>query len=180
MVLGLGFAIQIFEPHFFYHAYYTASISLGMILVSMALLIFPELLSDVLLASKTAYAKSKLDNVDVNSKRNELERLMMEERYYEDENVTLSTIAKQLSMTPQQLSELVNSIFGMGFPKYVTQHRVEAAKTLLIDEPKTSVLAISMATGFKSQSTFYNAFKEQTDLSPAAYRKEHINSNKKQ
>ena len=171
MVLCLGIAVQLFEPSFFYHAY-TASLSLSLAVVTGALLVFPDLLSDVLLASKTVYAKSKLTNVDVNKKRDQLESLMLTERCYEDENLSLSMLAQRLELSSQQLSELVNSEFSLSFPKYVTRHRVEAAKKLLLEEPNTSVLAISMATGFKSQSNFYTAFKEHTNLAPAAYRKQ--------
>ena len=170
MVLALGVAVQVFESGFYYHTY-TACISLAMVAVSSVLLVFPELLSDVLLASQVAYAKSKLDNIDVNSKCNQLEELMNNERCFQDEELSLNSVAQRLELSTQQLSELVNTSFGMSFPKYVTKHRVEAAMHLLIAEPSTSVLAISMATGFKSQSTFYNAFKDHTKLAPAAYRK---------
>ena len=173
MVLGLGIAVQIFEPGFYYHAY-TACISLAMITVSTALLVFPELLSDVLLASQHAYAKTKLENINVDLKCEELEKLMVSERCFEDEYLSLKTVSERLELSTQQLSELVNTRFAMSFPKYVTKHRIEAAKDLLVTEPNTSVLAISMATGFKSQSTFYTAFKDHTNLAPAAYRKEYI------
>lgn len=175
MVLCLGIAVQLFEPGFYYHVY-TACISLAMVAVSAALLVFPELLSDVLLASQVMYAKSKLDNINIDIKCTELEKLMVSERCYEDEDLNLMTVAKRLELSTHQLSELVNSRFGMGFPKYVTKHRVEAAMQMLVNEPKTSVLSISMATGFKSQSTFYTAFKDHTKLAPAAYRKQHTGS----
>jgi hypothetical protein len=45
------------------------------------------------------------------------------------------------------------------------------AKVLLLGEPDSSVLAISLETGFKSQSNFYAAFKEITNQSPGQYRK---------
>lgn len=175
MVLGLGIAVQVFEPDFYYHAY-TAGISLAMIAVSTTLLVFPELLSDALLASKAVYSKSKLDNINVDAKCDELEKLMVSERCYEDEDLSLKTVANRLDLSSQQLSELVNTRFAMSFPKYVTKHRVDAAKHLLVAERNTSVLAISMATGFKSQSTFYTAFKNHTNMAPAAYRKQYLDT----
>lgn len=173
LALALGLSIGFLDEAFFFHAY-AATISVAMILVVSVLLVFPELLSDVLLASETVYSRSKLDSVDVHHKREQLENLMRVERCFEDENLTLGHIATQLSLTPQQLSELVNSSFSMGFPRYVRAHRVEAAKTMLIEEPDASVLSISLATGFKSQSGFYTAFKEVTESTPAAFRKENL------
>lgn len=170
IALLLGLFIPFVEPTFFFHAY-SACISVAMILVVAALLVFPDLLSDVLLASQTAYAKSKLGSIDVEGKRQQLEQLMIDGRSYENENLTLAQVAEQLELSPQQLSELVNSDFNMSFPRYIRQHRVEAAKTMLLAEPDASVLSISMATGFKSQSSFYSAFKELTGQAPAGFRK---------
>ena len=42
---------------------------------------------------------------------------------------------------------------------------------MLRTDDKSSVLSISMMTGFKSQSNFYTAFKEVTGESPGEYRK---------
>lgn len=170
IALALGLSLQILDTTLFYPLYASA-IGIALILITTALLVYPELLTDVLLASETVYAKSKLENIDVHAKRTELERFMSESRCFENENLTLNDMAKQLSLSAQQLSELVNSSYAMGFPRYVRGHRIDLAKKMLLDEPDASVLSISMATGFKSQSSFYTAFKEITDSTPAAYRK---------
>jgi len=172
VALLLGLSIQFLQPALFFHTY-SGSISVAIMLISTALLIFPELLSDVLLASETVYAKSKLGGVDIDGKRERLAQLMRE-RHFENEELTLSSIAEQLDVSPQQLSELVNSSYSMSFPRYIRTHRIEAAQKMLIDEPHASVLSVSMATGFKSQSSFYTAFKEHTGMAPAAYRKSHL------
>lgn len=171
VALLLGLLLPLLDPAVFFHAY-AACISLAMVLIVAALLVFPDLLSDVLLASEAVYATSKLANVDVAGKQRQLERLMETDRCYENENLTLANAAEQLQLSAQQLSELVNSRFGMSFPRYVRQHRVEAAKHMLVEEPDASVLSVSMATGFKSQSSFYTAFKDQTGQTPAAYRQQ--------
>lgn len=170
LALVLGLSIQFLDNALFY-SLYTSSIGIAMILVITALLAFPDLLSDVLLASETVYAKSKLENIDVLTKRNQLEQLMTQGRCFENENLSLNDVAHSLSLSAQQLSELVNSSYGVGFPRYIRGYRVEEAKKMLLDEPDASVLSISLATGFKSQSSFYTAFKELTNMTPAAYRK---------
>jgi len=169
LALALGLTAPWLNEGMFYHGY-AASISIAMILVTTALLVYPELLTDVLLASETVYAKSKLDNVDVAKLKLALEQLMLQDRIFENENLTLTSAAEQLDISAQQLSELVNSDFGMSFPRYVRQHRVEAAKQMLVGEPTASVLSVSLATGFRSQSSFYTAFKEYTGVTPAAFR----------
>jgi len=172
VALGLGLALPVMDSMFFYHAY-SACISVAMVLVVSALLVFPELLSDVWLASEAAYSKTRLGKINVSEKREQLERLMLEDRVYENEDLTLNSLSDQLELTSHQLSELVNSCFGQSFPRYVRAHRVEAAKRLLLAEPGSSVLSVSVATGFKSQSSFYTAFRELTGEAPAAFRKAH-------
>ena len=70
-----------------------------------------------------------------------------------------------------RVSELINVYFGINFSRYIREQRIDAAKILLEKEPNSTVLAISLETGFKSQSNFYVAFKEITGMSPGAYRK---------
>jgi len=170
LALALGLTAPWLDNSLFFHGY-SASISIAMVLVTSALLIYPDLLTDVLLASETIYAKTKLGNVNVDQSRQQLIDLMTQQRYYENENLTLSDVAGLLDITSQQLSELVNSNFGVSFPRYVREHRVEAAKKMLLAEPNSSVLSVGMATGFKSQSSFYTAFKELTGETPASFRK---------
>jgi len=52
--------------------------------------------------------------------------------------------------------------------------RVAAAKDLLVSAPMQSILSIGMDTGFRSQSSFYAAFKEITGQSPGDYRKARV------
>ena len=58
----------------------------------------------------------------------------------------------------------------MGFSRLVRQHRVDAAKKMLIAEPRASVLSVGLSVGFTSQSNFYVAFKEMTGTVPGKFR----------
>jgi len=171
--LLLGLSLPFIDHGIFYYAYGN-SISVAIVLIVAALLIFPELLSDFLLAAELAYNKSKLAGVDTDAKVMEMERLMTHEKYYENESLNLAVMAEVLDLSSHQLSELINTEYGYGFPRFVREHRVRVAKSLLIAEPDTSVLAISMVTGFKSQSNFYTAFKELTGESPGSYRRQRL------
>jgi len=170
VALVLGLALPSLDHHVFYTAYSNA-ISLALLLVLSALLVFPELLSDILVITELAYAKSKLIGVDNDAKIKQLKQLMEVDKHFQNEDLNLSTLAESLELSSHQLSELINSHFGYGFPRYIREQRIEEAKRLLIDQRQASILAISMETGFKSQSNFYTAFKEITGLSPGQFRK---------
>ena len=174
MALGalvLGLLLPTINPSVFYTAYANA-ISIALLLIVAALIFFPELLSDILLVSELAYAKSRLNDVDVDTKLLELEKLVVLDKHYQHEDLSLTGLAELMDLTSHQLSELVNTHIGYGFPRYLREQRVKQAQRLLVSEPNSSILAISMETGFKSQSNFYTAFKEITGISPGRYRKE--------
>ena len=172
--LILGLALPIINAAIFYVSY-SGTIAIAVLLIVMALLIFPELLSDILLIAEFAYSNSKLHGVDIQHNKQRLESLMLEDKVYENESLNLSMVAENLGLSVHQLSELINTEYGYSFSRFVREHRVKAAKNLLLENLKTSVLAISMETGFKSQSNFYAAFKASTGVSPGKFRK--INTN---
>lgn len=76
---------------------------------------------------------------------------MKEVRLYQNENLNLAMVAEAMNLSVHQLSELVNVQFGMNFSRYIREQRVEAAKTLLAGEPNSSVSAIGLEIGFKTQ-----------------------------
>ena len=171
--LLLGLALPLIEHSLFYLAY-ANSISIAMVLVISALLIFPELLADIQLVVELRYAKSKLDGINTEQKVAQLEQLMLNEKPFEDERLSLATVADLVRLSTHQLSELINTEYGVSFPRFIREHRVRLAKSLLVSEPQTSVLAISMMAGFKSQSNFYIAFKEATGEAPGNYRSKRL------
>ena len=170
VALALCLSLPYIDTKIFYFTY-SNSISCSVMLIVCALLFFPKLLSDILLITELTYAKSKLSGINTEQKIKQLEQLMLADHLFENEDLSLKLLADQLDLTSHQLSELLNTKFQCSFPRYIREHRVRQAKTLLIDEPNSSILAISMSTGFKSQSNFYTAFKEITGLSPGQYRK---------
>jgi AraC-like DNA-binding protein len=170
-VLAIVVAMPWIGSHSFYLVYAIA-IGLGVALVNAALLVFPELLQDISEAAKLAYANSTLKGVDVDARLANLERLMGGDKLYCNENLTLSTLAESTGLSAHQLSELVNTRFGVGFSRYVRELRVAEAKRILAEDNRSSVLSVGMMCGFGSQSTFYAAFRDATGLSPAAFRKQ--------
>lgn len=171
-VLGLVVAMPWLGTHGFYLAY-AGSIGLAVALVTAALLAFPELPTDLAEAAKLSYANSTLGGVDVAARLADLDRLMATDKLFRDETLTLASLAEAAGLSAHQLSELVNTRFGMGFPRYVRELRVAEARRLLAEDRRSSVLSIGMMCGFGSQSTFYAAFREATGQSPAAFRKQH-------
>ncbi|MGO4263232.1 helix-turn-helix domain-containing protein [Lysobacter sp. TAB13] len=169
-VLVLGFAIPYIDQAWFYH-FYCNAIGAAFAIMVVALIANPDLIADLSEAARLRYGKSTLRDVDVDGLLARLAGQMADPKVYRNEALTLSTLAADLGVSGHQLSELVNTRLGMSFPRYMREHRVAAAKLMLVAEPTASILAIGMDTGFKSSSTFYAAFKEVTGQSPGDYRK---------
>lgn len=168
IVLTLGFSISYIDNRYFY-TFYSNGIGLAYILITASFIIWPGLLGELAEAIKLSYGNSTLKNVDITAKVKKLE-LLMSAKIFQDENLNLSMVAEEVKLTSHQLSELINTRFGLNFSRYIRVQRIEEAKRLLKNDRKSSILSISMEAGFKSQSSFYTAFNEVTGKSPGQYR----------
>ncbi len=155
---------------------YSILIGLGLLAALFTLLRIPDLASRAAEAVRSAYTSSSLKSVDVDAAMARLEHLMQREQIYVNESLSLSSLAQALALSPHQLSELVNTRLGIGFSRYVREHRVRAAQRMLIDEPQASVLSVGLAVGFTSQSNFYTAFREITGEVPGRFRRRQADS----
>lgn len=149
---------------------YSTLIALGFGLVGWLLLAVPDLVPKAREAVAVAYAQSTLTRVDREAMAARLRQVFEVDQVHRAESLSLATVADLLGLSGHQLSELVNTEFGMGFPRLVRRYRVETAQRMLVEEPRASVLSVGMASGFNSQSSFYVAFKEQVGEVPGAYR----------
>lgn len=170
LVLILSILTPYIDSTVFYIAYANFT-GISLILITGALIIFPELLTDITDAARLSYASSTLNEINIDEKLTHLEKLTSEDKIYQNENLNLGVLAEAMEVSSHQLSELINTRFGFGFSRYIREQRVSEAKRLLVQDPSSSVLSISMMTGFKSQSNFYAAFKEITGEAPGTYRK---------
>ena len=169
-VLVLGISLATMNAKLFFSMYATA-IGCAFILVNLAINLTPKLPAKIVEAAVETYTTSTLNNVDCDQALQKLTTLMEQEKVYENSDLDLNTLASQLDLTSHQLSELINTRLGKGFSRYIREQRVEAAKIMLIAEPSASVLSVGLSVGFTSQSNFYEAFREITDMTPGKYRK---------
>jgi len=168
-VLLLGIAIPYMDARYFYY-FYTFAIGIALALTTGALIVNADLPGEISEIAKSRYTASTLTGVDIEEKLKLIDSLMTEKKLYQDESLNLASMASETGLSGHQLSELINTKIGLSFSQYMRSTRVDAAKRSLLEEPNASVLAIGLDNGFKSQSSFYAAFKELTGISPGAYR----------
>ncbi len=171
MLLGLALPLM---PETLFFTLYASAIGVAFLLISIVLGLAPHLSSDVAEAAHETYAVSTLGNVDCEHMLVRLGNLMDQEQMFQNPEMDLPMLAKYMMLTPHQLSELINTRLGKGFSRYIREYRVEAAEDLLLDKPSMPVLSVGMEVGFSSQSTFYEAFRELTGMTPGQYRRVHL------
>lgn len=89
----------------------------------------------------------------------------------EDMNLSLTSVSRQLNMSPNYFSAFFIREAGIGFKEYVTAQRTELAKKYLQETGK-SINEISELCGFLSPSYFISVFRNQTGTTPGQYRKQ--------
>lgn len=84
-------------------------------------------------------------------------------------NLTLDEVADHVHLNPAYFSTLFKQSTGSSFKEYLNMVRIEESKRLL-SNTDSSIIDISLATGFEDQSYFSKVFKKYTGLTPKQYR----------
>ena len=102
-----------------------------------------------------------------------LENYMCEEKPYLDPRLTLDQLASAVGVPARELSQEIGASDDGSFYSLVNRHRIAEARSLLLSpqEARTSVEAIGLMSGFRSRSTFYEAFRREVDMTPAEFRR---------
>ncbi|OJJ15435.1 hypothetical protein BKI52_39155 [marine bacterium AO1-C] len=88
---------------------------------------------------------------------------------FTDNDLSLSSLAQNLSLTPHQLSQVINEHAQTNFSGFINAYRIEEAKALLGEIPRINQVAYEV--GFNNKTSFNLAFKKYTGLSPSEYKK---------
>lgn len=101
-------------------------------------------------------------------------KLIVDEKQFQNTNLTLKSLSESLYVSPQILSQVINQKSGKNFNNFVNAFRIEESKRLLhLEAFKTQTIAsIAYEVGFNSISSFNTAFKKQTGETPQTYRQQ--------
>lgn len=85
------------------------------------------------------------------------------------EKITLTDTAHRFYVSESTIGQTFQKKMHVSFYHYVTQRRLIAAKSMIMEE--NNLDALSEKVGFSDYSTFYRAFKKEFGISPKEYRK---------
>ena len=129
-------------------------------------------------ARSPKYARSSLEPLDLDRLDGRLTALVSGQAIQRDPILSLRKLARAMGAGPNDLSQLLNTRHG-GFHAWLNAARVEDVKVLLTapDRASDSIAGLGFEAGFNAKSTFYDAFRRRTGVTPAQWRAAYSPSN---
>ena len=100
-----------------------------------------------------------------------LKNMMRANLYYQDPELSLSSLAEKLGLSPHELSRVINTALKKSFNDFINEYRVADVARKMQDPAyhHITLMGIAYDAGFNSKSAFHRIFKEKTGKSPAEY-----------
>lgn len=93
-------------------------------------------------------------------------QLMDEQQPYLNPDLKIADVAKALGTNATYVSRCINAERGATFSQFVNAYRISHAQQLLRQQPDMKIAALSTASGFANETTFFRAFKALTGMTP--------------
>jgi AraC-like DNA-binding protein len=119
------------------------------------------------------YQRSTLTPEDAETYAVRLKEVMEEEELYLDCDLTMPDLAKHAEIAPYLVSQVLNGPMHQSFFGFVNSYRISLAKEMMTDPNarKLAIVDLALEVGFKSKSSFYDAFKKVTQMNPTQFKK---------
>ena len=122
--------------------------------------------------SENKYTRSALEKEQSQRIASKIDAVMGQKQLYLKSDISLSLLAEAVGSPANYVSQTLNQTMECNFFDYINRWRIEAACPMIL-ENKQSVLDVALTVGFNARSSFYNAFKQHTGMTPSEYRKTH-------
>ena len=121
--------------------------------------------------SHLKYQKSSLKEEIRTAKSAKLLQFFETEKPYLDSSFSLKTLAEATKISENHISEILNQELKITFYELTNKYRIAEAKKLLDNTDDIKIEQMAYEIGYKSKSTFFNAFKKQLSQTPLQYKK---------
>ena len=118
------------------------------------------------------YKQSNLDDQDKELLRAKIEDTMAHCTEIYSSDFSAQQLAEAIGEHYKKVSQIINECYGCNFNAFINKYRVQEACRRMADRQNFGNLTIEglgQSVGFKSRSTFINAFKANTGLTPSEY-----------
>lgn len=100
-----------------------------------------------------------------------LEKHMLDSKPHLSERITIAQLSEQIRIPQRQLSNIINSRYGMNFFDFINSYRIkEFNKRIEMGyNHNLTILAIAFDCGFSSKSAFNRAYKKHIGVPPSEF-----------
>ncbi len=117
------------------------------------------------------YYKSSMPKEIKHSQVSKIRKSIEEDKVFLRPDFSLQLLAESCKLSTHHVSQVLNEEMGCTFFELTNRYRIEEAKTLLAErEDHLKMEQLAYDLGYKSKSTFFNAFKRETNTTPSKYR----------
>lgn len=103
----------------------------------------------------------KIEQKEFDKINQKLIQLMEDEKLFQNLDLKLESLARQLSISRHFLSQILNENLNKNFHQYINDYRIDEACKVLKENKQFSIEAIGYEVGFNSRSSFFAAFKKR-------------------
>ncbi|WP_298238670.1 helix-turn-helix domain-containing protein [uncultured Algibacter sp.] len=128
-----------------------------------------KLNEEELVKTVSLYKKSSLKIEVAKEKHDKLLQLMNDDKPFLNPKLTLTELAKRLSISNNHLSQIINQYEEVNFHDFVNKYRVEEFILKAQRNKSFSLLGHAYDSGFNSKSTFNSVFKKFKSVTPSQY-----------
>lgn len=123
------------------------------------------------LSKPVKYANKKINSDESENISKQLTLLFEEKELHKNPDLKLPELAKLIGVKTYYLSQYFNDNIKKSFATYINEYRIESATKMIESNNLLTIEAIGNECGFRSNSSFYTAFKKIKGLTPAQYKK---------
>ena len=124
--------------------------------------------------SEAKYSRSRMEEDVAAGVMARLEHVMGTQKPFRNPDLTLGDLAELVGVSPNDLSQVINTLGGKTFYHYINTHRIQEFLRLaqLPASRKFTYLGLAHQCGFTSKTTFNKYFKLETGKTPSAHLEE--------
>ncbi|MBC8592829.1 tetratricopeptide repeat protein [Oscillospiraceae bacterium N12] len=120
------------------------------------------------------YLTSKLNDKQKQALAENIRYIMENTDAFCKDDFTLEKLASMVNSNYKYVSQVINETYQKNFSNFINEYRIQEARIRLMDTThygNYTIQAIAESVGYKSQSTFINAFRKITGIPPSIYQK---------
>jgi AraC-like DNA-binding protein len=101
---------------------------------------------------------------------NKLLYALENDKVYKDSDLSLPKLASLIKSNEKYVSAAIAAYTDLNYNNFINSYRIQEAKLLIYENNRMNINEVMYASGFNSRTTFYEAFKKHTGMSPKQFK----------